>query len=64
MTVHVPQIVRVAPPAALMQATPRPVFNGTTNGDLLDYAGHLERSVDACNADKASLRDWARGGER
>jgi len=59
--VHVPQIFRVMPPDALMQPTPRPVFNGTTNGDMLEHAMDLRHAVDACNADKAALRDWARG---
>lgn len=63
MTVHVPQIVRVMPPDALMQATPVPAWNGTTNGDLLGHTLDLRQAVDACNADKAGLREWAKGGE-
>lgn len=57
-----PEVHRVTPPAALMQPTPAPVMSGSTNGALLDYALDARASLDQCNADKASMRQWTEGG--
>ncbi|WP_164561824.1 Rz1-like lysis system protein LysC [Nitratidesulfovibrio vulgaris] len=58
---HVPVPVRevATPPPALMAHTPRPVWNGTTNADLLDFAQEAVTALDRCNADKEAMRTWA-----
>ncbi|WP_012612786.1 Rz1-like lysis system protein LysC [Nitratidesulfovibrio vulgaris] len=60
--VAVPETVRLTPPATLMQETPTPdppVWDGATNGDLLDYAQDSRAALGRCNADKAGMRKWA-----
>ncbi len=55
--VPVPQIVRVMPPAHLLTATPEPVFTGSDNAALLDWALDNRDALRMCNADKeAALR--------
>lgn len=52
--VPVPQIVRVMPPAHLLTATPEPVFTGSDNAALLDWALDNRDALRMCNADKES----------
>lgn len=55
-----PQIIKVLPPAALMQPCPDDVLPLKVNGDLPKKIKEL-RGVIACErADKASLREWSR----
>lgn len=56
--VTVPVIERVMPPAALVQDTPRPEFQGQANADLVEHALGLRTALDSCRADKAALRQW------
>jgi len=48
----------VYPPAALTGPCPPPELRGNTNADLLDWALELQAELEACNADKAALRQW------
>jgi hypothetical protein len=51
---------RVAPPpAALLQPCPRPALEGPLNGDLARAFLLRGQAIDACNDDKAALREWA-----
>lgn len=52
------KIERVYPPAALTGPCPPPELRGNTNADLLDWALELQAELEACNADKAALRQW------
>ena len=47
------------PPPTLTQPTDLPASDIRTNGDLLNALQAARAAVDACNADKAALRDWA-----
>lgn len=55
------EILRLSPPPALMEICPKPVWDGTTNGDLLMYALNLENALDGCNAKLEALRRWVEG---
>ena len=50
------------PPDAWMAACEYPVFRGTTNKDLLNYALDLQVALHTCNQDKAALREWVANG--
>ncbi len=51
----VPRIVRVMPPAHLLTATPEPVFTGSDNAALLDWALDNRDALRMCNADKDAV---------
>lgn len=52
----VPQLVRVAPPAHLMEPTPEPACSPATNADLLDCALDYRDALRRANADKAAIK--------
>ena len=60
-----PQVLTVTrsvpaiPPAPLLVWTPAPEPQGTTGSALITYSQNLEAALEACNADKATLREWA-----
>ena len=51
----VPVVIRQDVPAYLTQQTPEPVWNGTTNSDLIEHIFDLRQSLKSCNADKAAI---------
>ena len=53
------EIQKQFPPPTLTQPTDPPAPDIRTNGDLLDALTATRTALDACNADKAALRDWA-----
>lgn len=53
--VPVPVAVRTEVPAHLLEATPEPEFQGTTNGDLLEWALENRDALRRCNADKRAI---------
>ncbi len=53
------RVVTVLPPAELIKPCTAPGFIGETNGELLDHALLLRHELNACDADKAALREWA-----
>lgn len=57
----VPVTQYVTPPALLMQATPEPQCNATTNGELLDCYFSARDALRAANADKAAMRAFVTG---
>jgi len=56
-----PEVIRLAPPARLVQPTPEPQCRNTaqTNGDLLRCYGEYQDALRAANADKAALQPLA-----
>ena len=52
------EVVRQAPPSALLAQVPEPVppAQGATNGQLLDYAIELQSALQSSNDDKTALR--------
>jgi len=52
-------VVRLRPPSELLQPCPVPKLQGQTNRALAEAYERRGRSLDACNADKAALREWA-----
>lgn len=53
-----PEVVQLpAPSPALLAGCPVPERDGSDNGALARLAQALRNSLDACNADKASLRE-------
>ena len=50
-----PVAVRTEVPAHLLEATPEPEFQGTTNGDLLEWALENRDALRRCNADKRAI---------
>lgn len=52
-----PEVIRLAPPALLLQPRPEPQCRNTakTNGDLLRCYGQYQDALRAANADKAAL---------
>ena len=59
--VPVPLLLRTEVPAHLLEATPEPIFQGTSNGDLLEWALENRDALRRCNADKRAIE---RAGER
>ena len=59
----VPQLVRVAPPAHLMEPTPEPVCAPVTNRDLMDCALDYRDALRRANADKAAIKAGT-GGQK
>jgi hypothetical protein len=55
------ETVRVLPPAGLLLAPEPPLWNGTSNGDLLDYTVKLEAALLECLTRFKALREWAGG---
>lgn len=47
------------PPYALLLECPEPEMTFQTNGELAVYAQRLRDSLQGCNRDKESLREWA-----
>lgn len=48
-----------APPAAALEPTQVPRFQGRTNGDLLNYILELRIAVKECNLNIDAIRRWA-----
>lgn len=59
----VTRVDQAFPPASLLIDTPAPRPQGVTGYALIQYSQALEAALGACNADKASLREWVRGGK-
>lgn len=59
------ETIRLTPPPHLLEPTPEPVFAGTTNGDLLEWALDSRDALRACNADKRAAGEavGVRAGE-
>lgn len=56
-----PQIVRNLPPAELLADCPTPPRpNDRTNAALAGWLRAYDDALSACNADKATLREWAK----
>lgn len=56
-----PQIVRNLPPAELLADCPVPVKpSDRSNAALAQWLRAYDSSLESCNADKASLREWAK----
>lgn len=53
------EVKKQYPPKALTESTLVPSIGGDTFRDLLMWSVELHGALDACNQDKASLRDWA-----
>jgi hypothetical protein len=53
-----PELIRVTPPALLMEPTPEPSCRSAmgTNGDLLRCYGEYQDALGAANADKAAIK--------
>jgi len=56
----VPQVIRILPPAELIQDCPVPQVKLRTNGDMANHIVDLRSALKSCNNDKAALRDWAK----
>ena len=52
---------RDLPDPALLADCPIPVPTGRDNAALGSWVGAMKGSLEACNADKATLREWANG---
>lgn len=59
--VPVPLLLKREVPEHLLEATPEPLFQGTSNGDLLEWALRNREALRRCNADKQAIE---RAGER
>lgn len=59
--VPVPLLLKREVPEHLLEATPEPLFQGTSNGDLLEWALRNREALRRCNADKRAIE---RAGER
>ena len=46
-------------PAMLLAPCPEPVWEGETNGDLIDYIADLKEALGKCNADKEAIGEIA-----
>lgn len=51
--------VPAIPPAPLLAETPAPAPQARTGSGLITYSQALEAALESCNADKATLREWA-----
>ena len=65
-TPSVPQVsyIREYPPAALLLPCPKPSVQVLSNGDLVTLSLELSTALDACDDDKAALRDWSQDGRK
>lgn len=54
-----PEVIRLTPPAALLEPTEIPPYRGRTNGDLAEWAVQCIGAIEEANADKAAIRRWA-----
>lgn len=52
------EMVKMLPPATLLQACPLPLWIGRTNQDLAVYILELQSIIKQCDNDKALLREW------
>ena len=50
--------VQTTPPETLADPLPLPVYDGTTNEDLLNYCLDRVWAIKACNVDKGALDIW------
>ena len=57
-----PRLVLIPPPAELLADCPIPMGPIPTNGDLARRDAARKAALEACNADKAALREWASKG--
>ena len=51
----VPQVIRILPPALLLEPVPEPEFIGEDNAALLDWALDNRDALRRCNADKEAV---------
>ena len=58
-----PQIVRVVPPAALLQTCAEPAGGVKTNGELADYLLALKSALSGCNLQLTALQQWAKDSQ-
>lgn len=56
-----PQTIKLLPPVELLQDCPVPQLIGRTNRFLAEGYEARGAALEACNADKAALREWANG---
>jgi hypothetical protein len=56
--ITVPEVVYQYPPEIFMGDCAHPVWSGGTYRDLVVFAVDLAASIEACNLDKAALREW------
>jgi hypothetical protein len=62
--VTVSKVVRIAPPAHLMEPTPEPdCSQATTNGDLVQCCQDRLEALRRANADKAAIKASVGGGD-
>lgn len=50
------QPYKLTVPAHLLEPCAEPVWNGGTNGDLVEYIADLREALGKCEADKAAIR--------
>lgn len=57
------EVVRVRPPAVLLEPVPEPEppRTGATNGDLMNYTLDLQDALAAAQADKDAIRKFVAG---
>ncbi|WP_353805725.1 hypothetical protein [Pseudoalteromonas sp.] len=56
--VTVTKVVKVAPPAHLMNVCRPPQQSVVTNADLLKFSIRAHNALVMCNLDKKALREW------
>ncbi|WP_350635669.1 Rz1-like lysis system protein LysC [Pseudoalteromonas sp. GW168-MNA-CIBAN-0100] len=56
--VTVTKVVKVLPPAHLMNVCQQPQTNVVTNADLLRFSVRAHNALVMCNLDKKALRQW------
>lgn len=50
-----PVVIRQDIPAHLIEETPEPAWNGTTNADLVEHILDLRQALRRCNAKNAAI---------
>lgn len=53
------EVIRLRPPDVLLQPCQAGGFAGQTYGDLVHHAITLRESLELCNQDKESIKQWA-----
>lgn len=57
------EIQKVTPPTHLLTRTEAPSRRVETNADLVDALTTTRAALEACNADKAAILEWAAGDQ-
>lgn len=60
----VPNPIFIGPPQAALVPRNAPVWAGETYRDMAEYTLELKAAHGACEADKATIRNWAKGMEQ